>query len=69
MWGWNRVELKTDALNPRSRTAMLRLGLVEEGVLRGHIVTASGRVRDTLYFSVVRDEWPQTRARIERLLG
>jgi hypothetical protein len=60
--GAGRVELKADALNERSRAAMHRLGAVEEGVLRRHMATASGRVRDTVYFSVLADEWPAVRA-------
>jgi RimJ/RimL family protein N-acetyltransferase len=57
--GCQRVELKTDALNERSRRAILRLGAVEEGTLRKHMVTASGRARDTVYFSITDDEWPR----------
>jgi RimJ/RimL family protein N-acetyltransferase len=60
----NRVELKTDALNHRSRTAILRLGAVEEGTLRKHVVTSSGRVRDTVYFSILDTEWPAIKARL-----
>ena len=56
--GCLRVEWKTDALNERSRRAILRLGAVEEGTLRSHMVTSSGRVRDSVYFSVTTDEWP-----------
>ena len=56
--GCLRVEWKTDALNERSRRAILRLGAVEEGTLRSHMVTSSGRVRDSVYFSVTADEWP-----------
>lgn len=58
----NRVELKTDALNERSRNAILRLGAKEEGTLRKHIVTQSGRLRDTVYFSILNDEWPGVKA-------
>ena len=58
----NRVEWKTDALNARSRAALLRLGAVEEGTLRAHMVTEQGRVRDTVYFSVTRDDWPAVEA-------
>ena len=47
--GAMRVELKTDSLNERSRRAILRLGAVEEGVFRKHMMTASGRVRHTVY--------------------
>jgi len=53
-----RVELKTDALNERSRAAILRLGALEEGTLRAHMVTASGRIRDTVYYAITRDRWP-----------
>lgn len=60
-WGVQRVELKTDALNLRSRQAIRRLGAIEEGTLRRHTVTGSGRVRDTVYFSILDDEWPVVR--------
>jgi RimJ/RimL family protein N-acetyltransferase len=62
-----RVELKTDALNERSRNAIRRLGALEEGTLRRHIITASGRVRDTVYYSVLDSEWPAIRARLTSL--
>ncbi|MFI5297045.1 MAG: GNAT family N-acetyltransferase [Polyangiales bacterium] len=62
-----RVELKTDALNERSRRAIRRIGAVEEGTLRRHMITASGRVRDSVYFSVLDDEWPAVRARLTEL--
>ena len=66
--GCHRVELKTDARNERSRRAILRLGAVEEGTLRKHVVTASGYVRDTVYFSILDDEWPVVEASlIEKL--
>jgi RimJ/RimL family protein N-acetyltransferase len=58
---WNRVELKCDARNKRSRAAILKLGAVEEGTLRKHMVLRDGYVRDTIYFSVVADEWPSVR--------
>lgn len=63
-----RVELKTDALNDRSRAAILRIGGVEEGTLRAHMRTADGRRRDTVYFSILRDAWPAIRARLEARL-
>ncbi|HYP50909.1 MAG TPA: GNAT family protein [Pyrinomonadaceae bacterium] len=56
-WNCNRVELKTDALNERSRRAIVRIGAKEEGILRKHVVTDSGRLRDTVYFSILDDEW------------
>lgn len=59
-----RVELKTDVLNVRSRTAIQRIGATEEGILRRHVITASGRVRDTIYYSIVSDEWPEVRRRL-----
>jgi RimJ/RimL family protein N-acetyltransferase len=53
-----RVELKTDALNERSRSAIRRLGAAEEGTLRHHMITSTGRMRDSVYYSILRDEWP-----------
>ncbi len=67
-WGCLRVELKTDALNQQSRAAILRLGAKEEGRLRKHVITWSGRVRDSVYFSVVDTEWPDVKARLEKRL-
>jgi RimJ/RimL family protein N-acetyltransferase len=63
------MELKTDARNERSRRALLRLGLVEEGTYRKHLITERGEVRDTVYFSVVDDEWPALKARLEEMLS
>ena len=67
--GCIRVELKTDALNARSRAAIARLGAKEEGTFRKHIITASGRIRDTVYFSIVDDEWPAVRSALEAKLA
>ncbi|HVZ85339.1 MAG TPA: GNAT family protein, partial [Polyangia bacterium] len=67
--GCLRVELKTDALNARSRAAIARIGAREEGTLRRHMLTASGRVRDTVYYSVVDEEWPAVKAELERRLS
>ena len=67
--GCNRVELKTDALNETSRRAMLRIGAREEGTLRRHMVVAGGRLRDTVYFSVIREEWPDVKAKLEERLA
>ena len=60
-----RVELVTDALNARSRAAIAKLGAVEEGVLRAHKVTWTGRVRDTVMFSILASEWPAVRERLD----
>jgi N-acetyltransferase len=68
-WRCHRVELKTDALNERSRAAILRIGAYEEGILRKHVVTWSGRARDTVYFSILDTEWPDVKARLERRLA
>jgi len=57
--GCNRVEWKTDALNERSRNAILRLGARFEGTLRSHMQAEDGRLRDTVYFSVTAPEWPE----------
>ena len=66
--GCNRVEFKTDSLNTQSRGALLGIGAVEEGTLRNHMVTESGRLRHTVYFSVIRDEWPAVRERLQERL-
>ncbi|HEX5134693.1 MAG TPA: GNAT family protein [Thermoanaerobaculia bacterium] len=63
--GCVRVELRTDVLNERSRAAIRRLGASEEGVLRKHAITSTGRVRDDVYYSVVDDEWPAVKAKLE----
>jgi N-acetyltransferase len=67
--GCIRVELKTDALNARSRAAIERLGAREEGTLRRHTITATGRVRDTVYYGILQEEWPAVRARLEARLA
>ncbi len=54
---YERVELKTDTLNLRSRKAMLKLGATEEGVLRSHTQMHDGRRRDTIYYSILKSEW------------
>ena len=64
VWGCLRVELKTDALNQRSRNAILRIGAKEEGTLRRHGITWTGRVRDSVYFSILDAEWPEVKARL-----
>lgn len=63
VWGANRVELKTDALNEKLRKAILRIGAIEEGTFRNRKITASGRVRDTVYFTIIDTEWPEIKAR------
>jgi N-acetyltransferase len=63
-----RVELKTDSLNARSRAAILRIGAREEGTFRNHMITASGRIRHTVYFSIIESEWPDVKAALEAKL-
>ena len=67
--GCIRVELKTDSLNEKSRAAILRVGAQQEGIFRNHMITASGRIRHTVYFSIVDNEWPTVKARLEQRLN
>ena len=68
VWKCMRVELKTDALNEKSRNAILRIGAKEEGMLRRHLITWTGRVRDTVYFSILDNEWPKVKSALEEKL-
>ena len=63
-----RVELKTDSLNDHSRAAILRIGARQEGIFRNHMITASGRIRHTVYFSILDSEWPDLKTRLESKL-
>jgi RimJ/RimL family protein N-acetyltransferase len=63
-WKCVRVELKTDALNEKSRNAILRIGAKQEGILRSHMITDTGRFRDTVYFSILEDEWPKVKQKL-----
>lgn len=66
--GCMRVELKTDSLNERSRAAILRIGAREEGTFRNHMITSTGRIRHTVYFSIIDSEWPDVKARLQNQL-
>ena len=66
--GCIRVELKTDSLNEKSRAAILRIGAREEGTFRNHMITASGRIRHTVYFSILDSEWPAVKSRLQTML-
>lgn len=69
-WGLNRVALRCDARNERSARAIERLGATPEGRLRHHRIAGDGSIGDTLYFSILREEWPGVRAGLEaRLAG
>jgi RimJ/RimL family protein N-acetyltransferase len=60
----NRVELKTSMLNERSQTAMKKIGAVQEGILRRHMINEDGTVRDSVFFSFIKEEWPSTKESI-----
>jgi RimJ/RimL family protein N-acetyltransferase len=63
-----RVQLKTDARNVQSQEAIERIGGVREGVLRHHRIMPDGYLRDSAYFSILAEEWPSVKARLERFL-
>jgi N-acetyltransferase len=63
--GLRRVELKTDALNEQSRTAILGIGAEFEGIFRKHMVMPGGRARDSAYYSVLDTEWPAVRGHLQ----
>jgi len=67
--GCVRVELKTDARNERSRNAMAALPAQFEGIFRKHMLVRGGQRRDSAYYSIIDDEWPQVRANLERRLA
>ena len=67
--GCMRVELKTDSLNEKSRAAILRIGAKQEGIFRNHMMTSTGRIRHTVYFSIVDSEWPGVKSEMERRLN
>jgi len=67
--GARRVQFKVDAVNGRSRAAVLKLGAVQEGILRQDRVTWTGRIRDTVFFSILADEWPAVRERLDARLA
>ena len=67
--GATRVALKTDGRNERSQAAIERLGAVREGVLRRHLRLPDGFIRDTVYFSILAEEWPAVKARLEERLA
>lgn len=67
--GCVRVEFKTDALNGPSCAALKRIGAVEEGIFRQHMVCPGGRLRNSAYYSVIDREWPAVKAKLETLLA
>jgi N-acetyltransferase len=69
VWRLERVELLTDVLNEVSRRAIARIGARQEGILRSHMVMRHGRIRDSVVFSIIAREWPDTRAALRAKLG
>lgn len=67
--GAERVELKTHHRNLRSQAAMTKMGATREGTLRRHLKCWTGEWRDTVWFSVLKDEWPDVKAGLEARLG
>jgi RimJ/RimL family protein N-acetyltransferase len=67
--GCQCVQIRTDRLNVRSQTAIERLGATRDGVLRGHQVMPDGRVRDSVVYSILADEWPSVRRKLDGLLA
>ncbi|MFL5298654.1 MAG: GNAT family N-acetyltransferase [Phenylobacterium sp.] len=67
--GARRVQFRVDAINARSRAAVLKLGAVQEGIMRQDMAAWTGRIRDTVVFSVVADEWPAVRERLDARLA
>lgn len=67
--GAGRVKIQTDLINSRSQAAIAKLGATREGVLRRHMVRPDGTTRDTVVFSILLDEWPTVRTRLERRLA
>ncbi|GAC1413772.1 MAG: GNAT family protein [Vulcanimicrobiaceae bacterium] len=67
--GYRRVEFKVDAANAKSRAAVLRLGACEEGCFRKHMLYPDGRNRDSVYYSIVDDEWPAVERRLAQRLA
>jgi len=66
--GCIRVQLKTDLRNERSQKAIERIGAEKEGVLRNHLILPDGRVRDSVFYSILDTEWPEIKKRLEEML-
>lgn len=67
--GCIRVEFKTDSLNEKSRKALLRIGAKEEGIFRNHMIVSDGRLRHSVWFSIIDSEWPVVKIDLEQRLG
>ena len=69
VWNVNRVEFLTDVLNTKSRNAIERIGARQEGILRSHMVMRDGRIRDSVIFSILREEWPTVEGQLTARLA
>jgi len=67
--GCVRVEFKTDVLNAKSRAALERIGATQEGIFRQHMVCETGRLRDSVYYSIIDREWTDVKTRLEGRLA
>ncbi len=67
--GCIRVEFKTDSLNVNSQQALARIGAVEEGTFRNHRIMPDGRLRHSVYFSIIDSEWPSVKAHLEQVMS
>ncbi len=67
--GLVRVEFKTDSGNQASRRALARIGAAEEGIFRNHMIVEGGRLRHSVYFSIIDSDWPAVKAGLERKLA
>ena len=65
----HRLEARAAILNGRGNGALRKIGAMQEGILRKHMVMADGHVRDSVYFSVIDEEWPAVKAGLERRLA
>jgi len=66
--GCIRVQIKTDSLNLRSQKAIERIGAVKEGILRNHMILPNGRIRHSVYYSILDSEWADVKKRLEEML-
>jgi len=67
--GCIRVQLKTDLRNERSQKAIERIGAVKEGVLRNHMILPDGRIRHSVFYSILDSEWTEVKKRLEEMLN
>ena len=67
-WNCVRVELITDVRNEQSRAAILHIGAKQEGILRKHLILPSGRIRDSVVFSIIDSDWSEVKMRLTQRL-